>query len=211
MSTVASRLAGVERQLRFHRTIIVGLLVVLVALVGYGAMEGAPEVVRATRFEAIDPNGTIGSTLDAGGLEVTKVESSLFNKDEPIMVKAVVRASFVQAERLEAVNKKGMVGAVLTIFGLEVKDVFNDKPMIWLRSDRGEGPTLSLFTDGRGGPKGERMRVEIMARGQDDPGAWMNMTNKQGDVVVQILVDEHLMGRMGVWDRDGKGRTLTPR
>jgi hypothetical protein len=37
MSTVESRLAAVERQLRFHRLVIVGLLVALVALVSFGA------------------------------------------------------------------------------------------------------------------------------------------------------------------------------
>lgn len=83
MPSAESRLAAVERQLRIHRAVIAGLLV------GYGATEGVPEVVRARKFEAIDLNGVIASTLDAGGLEVTQVERSLFNKDEVITVKAV--------------------------------------------------------------------------------------------------------------------------
>ena len=50
MSSTESRLAAVERQLRFHRAVIATLLVALVALVGYGATERVPEEILQPRI-----------------------------------------------------------------------------------------------------------------------------------------------------------------
>ncbi|MBI3993620.1 MAG: hypothetical protein HY342_10120 [Candidatus Lambdaproteobacteria bacterium] len=65
MNTIESRLAAVERQLRFHRAVILGLVIALAALVSLGAggrnlFDEQPdvlEVVRARRFEAINKQG----------------------------------------------------------------------------------------------------------------------------------------------------------
>ncbi|HKI97207.1 MAG TPA: hypothetical protein VKB51_01915 [bacterium] len=161
MSSIESRLAAVERQLRFHRLVIAGLLVALVALVGYGATKGVPDVIRAKRFEAV--------------------------------------------------NSKDSVGAELDMFGLTVKDVFSGEPYIWLSYATPDGPDLALFANSKGIPKGnDRMRVQIMARGEDDPGGLINIASKTG-VAIQLLVDHYGVGKVGVFGPDGKGRTLTPR
>jgi hypothetical protein len=65
MSTIESRLATVERQLRFNRLVIAGLLVALVALVGYGATKGVPDVIRAKRFEVVNETGTDMADVDS--------------------------------------------------------------------------------------------------------------------------------------------------
>lgn len=76
MSSTEFRLAAVERQLRFHRAVIATLLVALVALVGYGATEGVPDVIRAKRFEVVHNNG---ATLIALGWEGPPYNASQIN------------------------------------------------------------------------------------------------------------------------------------
>lgn len=59
MSSTESRLAAIERQLRFHRAVIAALLVALVALVGYGATEGVPDEIRARKFVVVNKKGRV--------------------------------------------------------------------------------------------------------------------------------------------------------
>ena len=42
-------------------------------------------------------------------------------------------------------------------------------------------------------------------------GGWMSILNKSGDEVVQAYADDGTEGYVGVWNREGKGRTLRPR
>ncbi len=57
MNAFEFRLAKIERQLRSQRTIIAGLLIALAALMGYGASEGIPDVIRARKFVAVNEEG----------------------------------------------------------------------------------------------------------------------------------------------------------
>lgn len=69
MSSTESRLAAVERQLRFHRAVIAALLVALVALMGYGATEGVPEEIRARKFVVVNEDGRNLLVLDSHNAE----------------------------------------------------------------------------------------------------------------------------------------------
>jgi hypothetical protein len=42
-------------------------------------------------------------------------------------------------------------------------------------------------------------------------GGAIAVYNKTGDAVVQAVADEYGMGYVGAFDRQGEGRTLTPR
>jgi hypothetical protein len=98
------------------------------------------------------------------------------------------------------------------MFGLTVKDVFNAEPYIWLTYRSLHGPTLRLFSGQLGLPKPEgRMRIEIKAGEEQEPGAWIQIYNNTGEVVVQAGVDDYGMGYVGAFNRQGKGPTLTPR
>ena len=44
-----------------------------------------------------------------------------------------------------------------------------------------------------------------------DGGGGLLIYNKGGDEVVQAYADDYGHGYLGVFDRNGKGRTLTPR
>ena len=41
-------------------------------------------------------------------------------------------------------------------------------------------------------------------------GAAMQLYNKTGETIIQLLADDDGHGYIGVWDREGKGRTLQP-
>ena len=57
MNSIDSRLASVERQLNFQRLVIVGLLISVVVLVGYGAREEVPDEIRARKFVVVNDDG----------------------------------------------------------------------------------------------------------------------------------------------------------
>lgn len=63
MTDIESRLCAMERQLRLQRRIVVLLLLCLVALGGYGATQGVPDVIRARKFEVIDTRGKVVGSI----------------------------------------------------------------------------------------------------------------------------------------------------
>ncbi len=65
MTDTESRLCALERRLRFQRSIIVLLFLVLVSLAGYGATAGVPDVIRAKRFEVVDTKGKVVGSIKA--------------------------------------------------------------------------------------------------------------------------------------------------
>ena len=64
-NSIEFRLRGLERQLRFQRSVIALLGVALVALLGLGATRPAPEVIRAQRFEAVNSRGGVAAVMAA--------------------------------------------------------------------------------------------------------------------------------------------------
>ncbi len=58
--------------------------------------------------------------------------------------------------------------------------------------------------DGKGG-------VHALGLTESGGGGTVIVRNRTGEQVVQIHADEYGMGAVGVFDREGKGRTLTPR
>ena len=63
MDTIESRLAKVENQLRFQRRIIAFLFIMLVAGISFGATAPIPDVIRATRFEAVHKSGRVAAVM----------------------------------------------------------------------------------------------------------------------------------------------------
>jgi hypothetical protein len=56
-----------------------------------------------------------------------------------------------------------------------------------------------------------KFRVVIIGTFPSGGGGGMVVFNKTGEEVVQVFADEYGMGYVGAFDRQGKGRTLTPR
>ncbi len=57
------RLARLERQCSWYRTLFVLAGVMMVALLTYGATKPIPDVIRAKRFEAVNDNGRVGAVM----------------------------------------------------------------------------------------------------------------------------------------------------
>lgn len=76
------------------------------------------------------------------------------------------------------------------------------KDLLVLGAGRDGGGRLGVF--GAGGQ--EQVRLAAGAN-----GGWLNIWNERGDDVVQAYADDYGQGYVGVWDRTGNGRALTPR
>lgn len=57
MSTIESRISRIESQLKLYRGLTVLLLIAVAALLGLGAGQTPPEVIRAKRFEMVNDEG----------------------------------------------------------------------------------------------------------------------------------------------------------
>ena len=57
METIETRLGRLERQNRIYRNLFILAGLALVAVLGYGAAEPVPEVIRARRFEVLNKMG----------------------------------------------------------------------------------------------------------------------------------------------------------
>ena len=185
MQEVESRLAAVERQLRIQRIVITGLLVALVALVGYGATEGVPDVVRARKFEAIRSDGVVGIKVSGDSLTVFDNEGQ----------KAATSTRAVAWKPGTPTDKALDIGAAFILYhkGLRVAQ--------FMPSPEGAGELLLTSANHDG-----RIWLKMA-----DSGGMINVTNKTGDEVVQIYADEYGVGYIGAFNRQGRGRTLTPR
>ena len=51
---------------------------------------------------------------------------------------------------------------------------------------------------------------ELLSLGANDNGGRIGVTNKTGEEVVTLTVDAYGNGKVGAWNREAKGRTLTP-
>lgn len=200
--TIEQRLAAVERQLRFHRLVIAGLLVALVALVGYGATEGVPDVIRARSFEVVNPEGqaviAARADKDGGGLWLYNVEGQLV---------VVAHAGKDGGGVLALYNAEGQSG----VGAAALKDggglaLYNAKGQQGVVADAGViGGRLTLYN------ADEKETVILRSRALLGGGGAVVVKNKTGEEVVQAKADEYGMGYIGAFDRQGKGRTLTPR
>ena len=57
MNPIEFRIARIENQLRFQRRVIALLIILLVAGISYGATAPIPAVIRARKFEVVNPQG----------------------------------------------------------------------------------------------------------------------------------------------------------
>jgi hypothetical protein len=206
MSTIESRFAAIERQLRFHQLVIAGLLVALVALVSYGATEGVPDEIRAKKFAVVNEEGR----------EVVVIESWAHGGwIATFPAKGLYLPSFLLSHTddghglLTVRNKDGkdIVYAGATESGSGALAVFNKdgKNIIYAGGAESGDGLLNVYN--KDGGKGVRVQGTTPGGG----GGSLLVSSKTGETVVQILADEYGMGSIGAFDRQGKGRTLTPR
>ena len=128
-------------------------------------------------------------------------------------------------DQLEKRNKRLTIALTLTVVARTVY-VENDsgKIVVGLSANDGGGGLvktysakgkdlvrLSATVDGNGTvttyqPNGKRL-VDLTA---SDNGGMVCVSNKTGEVIVDLNADEYGNGVVGAWNRKGKGRTLQP-
>lgn len=203
MPTIDSRLAAVENQLRFQRTIIAGLLIALVALVGYGASEGIPDVIRARKFVVVSEEGR----------EVVVIKSWKYGGWFQIKSSDGIKSTHLLSHdgkglgRLDIKNKEGK-----NIFFVGADVVGNGA--VSLNNKEGKGIITLGFTvtdNGHLVVKSREGKGKVMIQGGSDDGGSLIIYNKTGEEVVQVYADDYGMGYVGVFDRKGEGRVLKPR
>jgi hypothetical protein len=79
-------------------------------------------------------------------------------------------------------------------------------------TDKGKVGTLMISNESLGGRISafNNAGKEMVSLGGSDNGGLIGVTNKTGEQVVTLGVDVHGNGEVGAWNREGKGRTLTP-
>jgi hypothetical protein len=251
MTTIEHRLAAIERQLRFHRLVIAGLLVALTALVSYGATEGVPDEIRARKFVVVNEEGrevVVIKSWAHGGLTATYPAKgphlpsillahddggngllTVANKDGKHIIRAWANTGGDGLLTVRSKDGKALIQAggdtggdgLLKVSNKDGKDIIyfggdtggdgllkvsnkDGKDLIYAGANTaGDGLLTVSNKDG-----GEGVQVQGMASGG---GAGLVVHNKTGEAIVQLVADEYGRGFVGAFDRQGKGRTLTPR
>ncbi len=221
MSSTESRLAAVERQLRFHRAVIAALLVALVALVGYGATQGVPEEIRARKFVVLNEEGrevvvidswelggwittypgkgdylpsiSLAHTDDGGGL------LELFNKDGGRGVQLQGMNNVGGGGGVVVANKSGkaVVSALANPDGNGGFGVYN-------KNGKG-GFSATSKPDGNGllGVSNKHGNPVILASASPE-GGLLEVYNKDDKRVVVAGANPEGNGAIGVYNKEGK-------
>jgi hypothetical protein len=182
--TTVQRLAAVERQLCFHRAVITGLLIALVAFVGYGATQALPEVIQAKRFEVLNDEGRIMVVLNSwehGG------QVSTFSAEGQHHPLVMLTYTSTGEGHIIVGNRDGRNLATL---GANVS---------------GNGVLTVSRKDGVQG-------VTVQGKNTTGGGGAVLVSNKTGHIVGIMAADEDGLGWLGVYDPEGNTyRKLAPK
>jgi hypothetical protein len=210
MPTIEPRLAAVERQLRFHRAVIAGLLVALVALVGYGATKGVPDVIRAKRIEILNEKGkavvTLGSIngLGSGIIEAYTMDGQRAVAITGVLLTGNVCTFYVDPDKPLAFHAC-LSGNRITLTSRPASDPGHDFRDLVSIDGGDNGGTLRAYNNDGG------LGVGLSGQSPRGGGGTLAVFNKSAEPVALVQADEYGIGLVGAYDRQGQGRTLTPR
>ena len=201
MYALESRVARLERQLRFQRAVTALALLALVALTGWGALQSPPEVIRARRFEVINRTGRPLVTLltnEYGGLVQTLGNDG------------------VSGVTLGASSTGGVVGvrdAKPSLFPRVELSTDDTGGQLAVRSWRGFA--VEVDRDGLAvahtQEDGNFTRVDArVVLGVTEHGGHIRVLGGTGQQAATIQADERGVGIVTAFDRDGKARELRP-
>jgi hypothetical protein len=220
MSTLESRLAAIERQLRFHRLVNAGLLVALVALVGYGATKGVPDVIRAKSFAVVDAAGKVR-------IKLAVTDHKVLDKSFPEPALEVLGGN---GEPLVTFGENLFDEGYLSIMSSEFHKKSNGSGIIWLGIDGEHNPSIEMRPDQWNGIA-DKVRIDtapskpsiainaplatdaksyelnqsvFQVWGADSPG--ILISNKRGKVIISEGTTNDGDGILTVHDKEGKDR-----
>lgn len=201
MKTVEERLKFLEARLRRYQglTIIIG--VVLVALVTISATPTIPDVIKARKFEVVNPQGVTVATLKSwelgGWLDIRNNEGNITTNinqsDDGIGAIGI----YSKGENDLITIGSGNLAGIIQVYSKEGKN------LIFIGSDEGgDGLIRVKSREGKG-------RI-FLGTNKSETGGYVVVTNKIGEGVITLQVDEYGNGEVRAWNRKGKGRTLKP-
>lgn len=212
--TVEDRLDRLEQSLRRWRTVTVSL--VLIMVIGVTVAQTKPEVPEKMKVKEIEAETISAKYIVADG----------------IMVDLVTVRDMVRCRGLEVVDNEGTLAVRITALKggfIEVSDPDGTATVVIAGVSLGEDGTETVVISG--GSLGEDEKGHLAHRGgkialfdkrstvkspaflrlmNTENGGTLSLSNKSGEVVVQLRADEYGNGVVGAYNRKGKGRTLKP-
>ena len=212
-------LTALERKLNRYRNAAVLLLVVLagVVLVGATGDDEIQDVVKTRSLEVVNPQGVAVAKLmavDGGGALALSNDRGKFRVIAgSIAGKGGLVQIFGEDDKMTVEIRQSKGGGYIKLFppndgtGRATMGFDEGEPFVlllgkggseknsWLRSG-----DLSFAVDGQ-------KQIQV---GSTNLGGMAFFSNKTGEEVVQIFVDEYGNGAVGAYNRKGKGRTLKP-
>ena len=203
--TLEDRILALESSARRWRRCAVALVLCAVVAGCLGAGQKAvSDVVKTKRVEVVDADGTVRALISAsrgwGEIELTE---SLDRQKTHLTPYAMGTSSVMNKETQMTLLNPG---------GVTVRDN-NTHVMIW--PDRVFiGPSASLKTPPEEFYKGNPLKFRALYLGLSKDGSGVvevrGPTPNSEKPLVRMSVDKNGGGEIGIWDRKGKGRTLTP-
>jgi len=193
MPALESRLAAVERQLRFQRLIIAGLLIALVALVGFGAAQGVPDQLRAKSLIVGDKDSGLvvigpGPAAKGTGVKGMAIVLTMPNQKPGMILGPDVQGTY-------ALNLYGLP--------LNMRSESGSQWLVLSGKPTAGGFIGLLNADGKLG-------ATVVGGGSNSPPS-LGIWDDAGHELVQVTKDDAGRGFVGAFDSTGKGSTLAPR
>lgn len=206
---IERRIERLERENRKLRRV---LTVIVIAgcgglLMAQATPEKAPETIRAQNIEVVDSDGKtrvwLGENDGGHGAIWT------FNSGGHPIIKLTATTGAQAGGAIVTLNGSGkendqelaVIGASVAGSGTFRTMNGNGQSLVELGVSEKVG-TITVYEGGKAVSK-------IGALESGDGGA-IEIFNKTGQAVCTLEVDEYGNGRIGAWDRNGKGRTLKP-
>ncbi len=191
------RVAKLERGYRRWRgaSLALGSVLVLGVVMGQAGVGRVPELVRTRKLEVVDSQGAAVVTLDTtprGGRVL------MMNSDGHLLMEA-------SAGSLDIYNSEGQKLVRLSA-------TKNGEGLMATYNRRGEGVVaVGVTKDGEGAlTTYNGAGQKLVSLSATDQGGAVSVWNSTGQAVSTIRADEQGQGEVGAWNRQGKGRTLTP-
>ena len=111
--TTEQRIDKLEQQCRLYRNLFILAGLMLVALIGYGAVESIPNIIRAKRFEVIDKDGNVVARLGhyhrgSGSLEILTREGAVVIEASALRGNGLLKVYRENGEVILTTEKSGL-------------------------------------------------------------------------------------------------------
>ena len=206
MDRIEQRMAQLEAQVRRYR--LGGVAVVLVAIAGLlmGAADSKDAVFDSVTTKMLSIENTAGEgSIVAGVDSAGNGTFGISNAAGKVLIFAGVDDSGAGQLVVSSAAGKKLIyaGATETGNGLLTVSSAAGKRLIYAGvGELGDGFLMVHNAAGK--------RLIYAGGASTGDGAYLSLTNKTGEEIVQLYIDEYGNGVVGAYNRKGEGRTLKP-